>query len=52
MKTKLPTATTEENIEHVHHMTMDDRQTMNQIVNAINIPNARIGNILHNEKEN
>ncbi|CAI9733412.1 Hypothetical predicted protein [Octopus vulgaris] len=44
------TATTEENIDRVHHMVMDDRQlTINQIANAIRISRERVENILHKE---
>ena len=44
------TATTQENIECVHHMVMDDRRlTVNQIANTVGISRERLGNILHKE---
>ena len=43
-------ATTQENINRVHHMVMDDwRLTVNQIANAEGISQERVINILHNE---
>ena len=44
------TATTQENIDRVYHMVMDDRRlTVNQIANAVGISRERVENILHNE---
>ena len=44
------TATTQENIDRVNHMVMDDRRlTVNQIANAVGISRERVENILHNE---
>ncbi|XP_029634602.1 uncharacterized protein LOC115210258 [Octopus sinensis] len=43
-------ATTQENIDRVHHMVMNDRRlNVNQIANAIGISRERVENILHNE---
>ena len=42
------TATTQENIDRVHHMVMDDRRlSVNQIANTVVISRERVGNILH-----
>ncbi|XP_029639711.1 protein GVQW3-like [Octopus sinensis] len=44
------TATTEENIDCIHHMVMDNKRlTIDQIPNVISISCERIENILHNE---
>ena len=44
------TATTQENINRVHHMVMDDRRlTVNQIANTVGISRERVENILHKE---
>ena len=44
------TATTEENIAHVHKAVVDDRRsTVNQTANTIGISRERVENILHNE---
>ena len=41
-------ATTQENIDHVYHMVMDDRRfTVNQIADAVAISRKRVENILH-----
>ena len=41
-------ATTQENIDRVHHMVMDDRRfTVNQIADAVAISRERVKNILH-----
>ena len=47
------TATTEENIAHVHRVVMDDRRlTVNQIAaNTIAISRERVENIQHNKLE-
>lgn len=46
------TATTEENIDRVHRMLMDDRRfIIIQIANTINIHLESVKNILHNELE-
>ena len=43
-------ATTQENINRVHHMVMDDRRlTVNQIADAVAISRERVENILHQE---
>ena len=43
-------ATTQENIDRVHHMVMDDKRlTVNQIADAIAISRERVENILHQE---
>ena len=43
-------ATTQGNIDRVHHMVMDDRcLTINQIVDAVVISRERVENILHQE---
>ena len=43
-------ATTQENIDHVHHMVMDDRcLTVNQKADAVAISCKRVKNILHQE---
>lgn len=42
--------TTNVNIDHFHHIVMDDRQlTISQITNAISISSERVEIILHNE---
>ena len=42
--------TTQENIDPVHHMVMDDRRlTVNQIADAVAISRERVENILHQE---
>ena len=44
------TATSEENIDRVHLMVMDDRRlTVSHIANAIGISHERVENILHKE---
>ena len=44
------TATTEENIAHVHRVVMDDsRSAVNQIANTFGISRERVENVLHNE---
>ncbi|XP_014782743.1 uncharacterized protein LOC106878136 [Octopus bimaculoides] len=44
------TATTQENIDLVHHMVIDDRHlNVNQITNAVSIFCERVENILHNK---
>ena len=44
------TATTQENVDHVHHMVMDDRRiTVNQVASSVGISRERVENILHNE---
>ena len=44
------TATTEENISHVHRIVMGDRRvTVNQIATSVGISRERVENILHNE---
>ena len=44
------TATTQENIDHVHHMVMDDRRlTVNQTANAVGISCEQTENIWHYE---
>lgn len=43
-------ASTQENIDRVHHMVMDDRRlTVNQIADAVAISRERVENILHKE---
>lgn len=42
------TATTEDDIDHVHHMLIGDRViTLHQVTNAIRISNEIVENILH-----
>uniref|UniRef100_A0A3Q0QTS4 Histone-lysine N-methyltransferase SETMAR n=1 Tax=Amphilophus citrinellus TaxID=61819 RepID=A0A3Q0QTS4_AMPCI len=44
------TATTQENIDRVHHMVTDDRHlTVNKIANAVGISHEQVENILHNK---
>ncbi|XP_029637550.1 uncharacterized protein LOC115212894 [Octopus sinensis] len=44
------TATTEENIDYVHHMVMDDKQfTINQIADTVSISRESVENIPYNE---
>ena len=44
------TATTEENISHVHRIVMGDRRvTVNEIATSVGISRERVENILHNE---
>ena len=43
------TATTQENIDRVHHMVMDDRRsTINQIANAVSNSRERVENSVPN----
>ena len=43
-------ATIQENINHVHHMVMNDRHlTVNQIADAVAISHERVETILHQE---
>ena len=44
------TATTQENIDRVHHIVMNDRRlTVNQIANVVGISREQVENILHKE---
>ncbi|XP_029636922.1 uncharacterized protein LOC115212223 [Octopus sinensis] len=44
------TGNTKENIDHIRHMVMDNKQlTINQITNAISISCDGVENILHNQ---
>ena len=44
------TATTQENIDRIHQMVMNDRRlTINHLANVIGISRERVENILHNE---
>ena len=44
------TATTQENIDHIHQMVMNDRRlTISHLANVISISCERVENILHNE---
>ena len=44
------TATTQENIDHIHQMVMNDRRlTISHLANVISISCKRVENILHNE---
>ena len=47
---RLVSATTQENIDRVHHMVMDDRRlTVNQMVDAVAISRERVDNVPHQE---
>ena len=46
------TATTQENIDRVHHIVMNDRRlTVNQIANVVGISREQVENILHKEHD-
>ena len=47
---RLASATTQEKIDRVHHMVMDDRRLIvNQIADAVAISREQVWNILHHE---
>ena len=44
------TATTQESIDHIHQMVMNDRRlTISHLANVISISRERVENILHNK---